>query len=298
MFLNQNTTTNFFYIFKDGSSYTFKKCVLETNFGDQLKKDFILNLEKIKRKNKSGLLFEEYSPIAETNKKLYEFKSKINKPILYDFYDNPKNYSTLKELDFAKTPIAYVIIFEIRNQQKAYFYKRVFWNNILKKDKAYRFLFDEEKLKEIKKDIFVISKDFDCVLFEDFLLINNKSGYEYIFDLEGEFKNISKIVLKELNKAIPIENYSKFESHCLKNIIIMRKIAVIERNGVYSKIKFADFKKKKHDFRLKVKLDEINKKIIFRKYKEIWEILTVFDDSYYESDITSVKYDARVKKKV
>ncbi len=77
---------------------------------------------------------------------------------------------------------------------------------------------------------------------------------------------------------------------------MMRKLSNIKAKGDYKTLSFEKVKMMKKNYNLKFEIDETKKEIKYEKYKDIWDILALFDDDLLKSEMTEKRYEVGSKK--
>lgn len=191
----------------------------------------------------------------------------------------------------------YIVIFEDSNSKDLRIFRRYTPGNVLRKSKLNGWIIKNGTFTNLDKDIFKIDYKIHCFLFDNDLIIFAKKSFEELFELEEKFRKESQQVLKEIGESeIKVSNWQDFNEQCCNNIIMMRKLSNIKAKGYYKSVTFEKVKKFKKDYNLKFEIDESKKIILYKNYKDIWDILALFDDDLLKSELTQNKYEVGSKK--
>ena len=299
--LSENLSATLIFITREksdeGTVYNFKKVLLNQEVQDNFRKSF---LGKVKRINKSihKINFEKYSPTNTSDCIKYFSDKEVDQKLLKLNKDEIEtiNSSELNS-DFFENLWGYIVIFENNNSNALRIFKRYTPGNILRKSLLNALIIKDGTFTKLDRDIFKMDYKIHCFLFDGFLVIFAKRAFEELFELADKFMKESKEVLDEINKKeVKITNWDDFKEKCCDNINMMRKLSNIKAKGYYKSITFAKVKKMKKDYKLRFKIDEQNKTIIYEEYKDIWDILALFDDDLLKSELTQKKYEVSSKK--
>ncbi len=299
--LSENLSATLIFITREKSDtgiiYNFRKVLLNQEVQDNFRKSFLGKAKRIK-KSIHKIKFEKYSPTNTSestkyvsDKEVEQKLLKLNKDELETIRGNELNS------EFFQNLWGYIVIFENNNNSSLRIFKRYTPGNILRKSLLNALIIKDGTFTKLDRDIFKMDYKIHCFLFDGFVVIFAKRAFEELFELGDKFKKESKEVLDEINKReVKITNWNDFKEKCCDNINMMRKLSNIKAKGYYKSVTFAKVKKMKKDYNLRFKIDEQNKSIIYDEYKDIWDILALFDDDLLKSELTQKKYEVSSKK--
>ncbi|MFH1591846.1 MAG: Kiwa anti-phage protein KwaB-like domain-containing protein [Candidatus Woesearchaeota archaeon] len=282
---------------EERTNYNFKKVLLNQEVQENLRKSFLGKVKRIK-KSIHKINFEKYSPTNTSecikyvsDQEIEQKLLKLNKDEIETIRGNELNS------EFFENLWGYLAIFENNNSASLRIFKRYTPGNILRKSLLNALIIKDGTFTKLDEDIFKMDYKIHCFLFGGFVIIFAKRAFEELFELEDKFMKESKEVLDEINKKeVKITDWDDFKEKCCDNINMMRKLSNIKAKGYYHSITFVKVKKMKKDYKLRFKIDEQNKTIIYKEYKDIWDILALFDDDLLKSELTQKKYEVSSKK--
>jgi len=282
---------------KEGMNYDFKRVLLNKDVQDSFRKSFLNTISKI-NKNIDKKIFDKYSPTNTSDSIKYVKSNEITQTL---FKINKDDVEVIKSSElkpeFFGSLWGYIVIFENNEDQSLMVFKRYTPGNVLRKSFLNALIIKDGTFTKLDKDIFKMDYKIHCFLFNGFLIIFSKKSFEELFELEDRFKQESKEVLGEISKAdFKVTNWDDFKEQCCNNIIMMRKLSNIKAKGYYKSITFEKIKKMKKNYKLRFKINEAEKSIIYENYKDIWDILALFDDDLLKSELTEKKYEVSSKK--
>lgn len=299
--LSENLSATLIFITRNKSeetiTYNFQKVLLSQDIQDSFRKSFLGKVSRIK-KSIHKINFEKYSPTNTSECIKYVSDKEVETKLLKM---NKDEVEAIKggELtsEFFENLWGYIVIFENNNGGSLRIFKRYTPGNILRKSLFNALIIKDGIFTRLDKDIFKMDYKIHCFLFDDFIIIFAKRSFEELFELGDKFKKESKEVLDEINKTeVKITNWDDFKEKCCDNINMMRKLSNIKAKGDYKNITFAKVKKMKKDYNLRFEIDEQKKSIVYKNYKDIWDILALFDDDLLKSELTKKKYEVSFKK--
>jgi len=299
--LLENLSATLIFITREKSeksiTYNFKKVLLNQEIQDNFRKSFLGKIKRIK-KSIHKINFEKYSPTNTSDCIKYVSYEEVEQKLLKINKDEVETISSNKlNSEFFENLWGYIVIFENNNSTSLRIFKRYTPGNILRKSLLNALIIKDGTFTKLDKDIFKMDYKIHCFLFDGFVVIFAKKSFEELFELGDKFRKESEEVLDEINKTeVKITNWDDFKEKCCDNIIMMRKLSNIKAKGYYKNITFAQVKKMKKDYNLRFKIDEQNKTILYEEYKDIWDILALFDDDLLKSELTQKKYEVSSKK--
>ena len=299
--LSDNLSATLIFITREKSeesiTYNFNKVLLNQEVQDNFRKSFLGKIKRI-RHSIYKINFEKYSPTNTSDCIKYVSDNEVEQKLLKINKDEvgPIKSNELNSGFFGNL-WGYIVIFENNNNESLRIFKRYTPGNILRKSFLNALIIKDGTFTKLDKDIFKMDYKIHCFLFDGFVVIFAKRSFEELFELGDKFKKESKEVLDEINKTeVKISNWDDFKEKCCDNIIMMRKLSNIKAKGYYKNITFAQVQKMKKDYNLRFKIDKQNKIIIYQEYKDIWDILALFDDDLLKSELTQKKYEVSFKK--
>lgn len=299
--LSENLSATLIFITREKSeestTYNFKKVLLNQEVQDIFRKSFLGKIKRI-RKVIHKINFEKYSPTNTADCIKYISDREVEQKLLKINQTGVETISGSElNSEFFENLWGYIVIFENNNNTSLRIFKRYTPGNILRKSLLNALIIKDGTFTKLDKDIFKMDYKIHCFLFDGFVVIFAKRSFEELFELGDKFKKESKEVLDEINKTeVKISNWDDFKEKCCDNINMMRKLSNIKAKGYHKNITFAMVKKMKKDYNLRFKIDEQNKSILYEEYKDIWDILALFDDDLLKSDLTKKKYEVSSKK--
>lgn len=112
--------------------------------------------------------------------------------------------------------------------------------------------------------------------------------------LGKELETDAKSALNQIESLRLINNFSNFESACTGNFNVMKRLQRILKKNAFESIDLKTVASLNTNYHLGLKFDS-QTSLVEYEYKNIWNLLRVFNDDCLKSDLTSTKYIAQGK---
>ncbi len=264
--------------------YELRKVLLQENLKNEIIENLINRFYKItKEKN-----VVEYNPIANWEDSIdsisVEDVSKLNL-----IEENLKAIETIEEIqnfDEIYNSRAYVMILK-KDDINLMFFKK-FISSIYLKSKM-KLLWFEGRMERLDKEIISIDDKFDCVSFDNNILIISKSAFEQIFDYKEEYSKKASENINNLNSLNIIDNIDLLVEEANK-VTIKKKLAKLKKE----QIEWFDYQLQNNFSRVEhiinkegSGIDYIDRKIVI---KDVSNFIHLIENDFLKSEIDDENY--------
>ncbi|HYG83408.1 MAG TPA: Kiwa anti-phage protein KwaB-like domain-containing protein [Verrucomicrobiae bacterium] len=187
------------------------------------------------------------------------------------------------------------------NEQEMVVFQRLFPAHILKESRKFGLFFTGSNFGKLEHPTnFQVSRDNHVVYFGDTIHILHPGHFEALFDYETQKVAIASIKLGGIESRhaanIELEDGTTLESLLAGDKVALNKLQKLEDNNItLSQIKLQELKDS-HD--LDIELNTETGKMIIKNKRDAKSLISILNDDYLSSNLTSSNYAAQSKKKV
>ncbi|WP_195972912.1 Kiwa anti-phage protein KwaB-like domain-containing protein [Clostridium thermobutyricum] len=206
--------------------FKMKKVMLKEDLKQSLINSFIDKLKYVVKDKK----VVEYNPIVTIADNIDSIciNDVPNLKKIYEGLFKIEEINTIEKFSDIHDSKAYVMILKNDEIEIALFKK--FISSIYLKSKK-KFIFNEGIMEQFNKDILSIDDKFDCVSFENELLVFYKSSFEQIFDYKDEYTKKAIENIEKIESINVIKNIELIKEESEK-ITIKKKLAKIKETDI------------------------------------------------------------------
>ncbi|MBR0573523.1 MULTISPECIES: Kiwa anti-phage protein KwaB-like domain-containing protein [Pasteurellaceae] len=268
-----------------------------------------LSQEKISYVLKKGYEMTEYDVISDDTQCImsYSMKNKVLSfsDVVNNQLDNKSELSrisSIEELIVSNEEIwAYCIGFENiepSNKKVVYAFRKVQPSkvaidekeNVKALSKIIRTHFNtkSKKLEILKGETINLDKQIDCLYYDGEFYILHKGYFEQIIGLQEEYKEESKVVVKELEDSGVIKGLELVKEEIEKTPAIHKKLVRIRKIGNHKDIDINKAKEVAEKYGIEIKIE--NNQIQIINNKDIENVLKILSDFYKTGEISGKSY--------
>jgi hypothetical protein len=238
-------------------------------------------LPYVKRQFQSNTI-AEYNPIGVADGE-FERISTSAIQMIRKFYESNLDDNVYKEMGALVVGKINFYCISINFEGKEIFFFRQFQRlKRLRKGILTRIINDE--LCVMDTDFLSIDEAVDIVIFDQYAHILNHVSLERVFEYKDEFLKKTNEALGEILKQQIVENIEQFADDCCRDIRIAKRFTHIMTKGRLP-LFFDNYEKVPEIVErlgLDIEFDE-NGKLIYREKSQLFHIVNLLSDSYFES---------------
>lgn len=290
-----------FFIFKDDELNLAEPALEITKLEPKLLSDFIIQVEKEllleDEENEYILCDLNQAEISEQREVYYISNTEI--PIANNLFEKVKNGNYVSYSDHNhQLNQVWGIIMKIADSDGAlYSFKKNYGMNIVKREGMHSVFWDSDALKLEEKNIFRVSKKFDCLLVSNKFIILDKQEFEKSFDYIDSVETKANTCIDYFISSKLLDDASKLYDLSKKRSFVKKIINIKADNPVFSKTpqQIVRFAKK---YNLEISLSEDKNRLDLKNQREAKALLKVFNDDLLISELTKNMYESQGKHKV
>jgi len=158
---------------------------------------------------------------------------------------------------------------------------------------------DTDTFEKIKEPLLSVSRKFDLLIIQNNLIFKNISLMENVFGLQIFIKARAQKVLEYFSQNSIVFNSEKIKEYMERGngkLIYSKRLMRIEKSFVFG-LSDEELKQKINEYdRWRNVFSFNNGKIELKSFKDVENIIDLYDERFTKSPITGVEYDTDVKK--
>lgn len=146
---------------------------------------------------------------------------------------------------------------------------------------------------KFEEDLFALPEKFDAFLFNDYLFVVNQGKFEDIFNYFSEYEKRTERVLEGLKESeITIHNTDFFKNAINNDKLALRKMAVVEEEGLYKELTPEKVKDEIEQYNLNVETKEIDGEwgLTLPSKGDKRDLIKILNDDNLFSESTETRY--------
>ena len=281
------------------NQYDFKSLNITVDLSNQFKELTISYLEKYRRKDFriiefSGGYKPDFHEIESLKKEDFESITLIESI----FNQDEVTFVDIEDVQFLKNLRFYFLTIK-HNNETTIFFRKYGHSKELSRSKNIIARMIGDRYERLTEPTFQFDDKFDAVLTKNYLYVFNKSNFQEMFKFYDLLRETARNSLDKIKAAIPIANFSEFESSCLNHVHKLTKLRNIANKPYLDTVTIGDVRAiiDKFNLQIDIVIDSGIEKLQYDKNKQ-WEILNLLDDAYLSSDLTSLNYEVNSKREL
>jgi hypothetical protein len=160
-------------------------------------------------------------------------------------------------------------------------------------------VFKDDCYDRITDPVLIFDSEIDCMCRGNTMYIFKKSGFQKIFQVFDEIRQVANEALESIKVNVPIKNFDDFSNDCGKHIWKQHKLKKIASKSYLGKLTMAHLKRVIEHNKLNVEIVvEDGKEMLVYDPKDKWVILKLLDDNYLWSMLTEKNYEVTGKREL
>lgn len=153
--------------------------------------------------------------------------------------------------------------------------------------------------QEVEEDPFLFDWSLDCIIYKDFVFINNRKKFQKMFNFEAIVREAATSALRNIRQYVDIKNHDDFEHACMNDLTKMERLASIANVTDFSQLTVDEARIVAEDnaeFLEIIQEDEGGESLIFDP-KRPWTLLRFFSESTVRAVATGNIFEADSNKR-
>ncbi|MBA2677856.1 MAG: DUF4868 domain-containing protein [Ktedonobacteraceae bacterium] len=216
-----------------------------------------------------------------------------------------QNYNGLDSFDQDESKIVeglrfYANLVQPPNSDPVYFYRKYAESQVLKESSRFGITWQHNNYEHIKAPTLLFDRSIDCLSYQNHLFIFKKENFYTIFRYMEAIKEAASKTLESLETMDIIHNFPRFRDDCMSHSSKQRILKNIAVSGYLENLTIDQLEQyiKKYGRNIQIRQVSGGKRKLHYDHSKPYDILNVLNDNYYESDLTSNRYQASSKQAI
>lgn len=292
--INQNKPTNILTVFFVKKPSASKMQSFQPQVSKEVQQDIIqLVFPYIEKQLESSTLVE-YDPAGVMDGEV-EYLDKNSIEQIGTFLDSINDENVFKEMSQLDIKKINFYCFKISYNGKTIYMFRQF-SKMKKLRSGYVARFFQNELRAMDGDFLGIDETTDMILADDEIIVFNHISLERIFNYRDQYLNKTHEAMGQILQQGVISNLEQFNEDCCRDVRIMKRFTNIMTKGRLP-LFFENYEKVPDivkDLGLDITFDD-DGKIEYKDKTQLYHIVTLMSDSYFESLIAKRKGIAKLE---